>query len=158
MTQQPPQQPPQPPESDMQHAAPLWQDQRQIQPQYPVYPPVVAQAVAEPGLASLTQPGTPQLAKPRRLGELAVIAVIAAILASAGTYVVTRNDVTHSPMAQSAVSAPPPRRRLLQASTSAPNWSAVAAVVSPSVVSITVTGSQGGGRVLVSSSTPRVTS
>jgi putative serine protease PepD len=146
MTQQPPQQPPQPPESDMQHAAPLWQDQRQIQPQYPVYPPVVAQAVAEPGLASLTQPGTPQLAKPRRLGELAVIAVIAAILASAGTYVVTRNDVTHSPMAQSAVSAPTSPAPVLQASTSAPNWSAVAAVVSPSVVSITVTGSQGGGQ------------
>jgi len=80
------------------------------------------------------------------LAELAVVAVVAAVLASAGTYGLTRSDATSSaavPTPVSMVTSPAPVR---QVNPSAPNWSVVAGVVSPSVVSIMVTGSAGSGQ------------
>jgi putative serine protease PepD len=96
----------------------------------------------------LTQPGArpSQPAKPRRLAELAVIAVVAAVLASGGTYALTRTDVASSPDTQSAASAPTSPSPVVQADPSAPNWSATAGVVSPSVVAISVAGSAGSGQ------------
>jgi putative serine protease PepD len=110
------------------HTAPLWyeQTQTQMQPQFPAYSPVLPQSPAESHGAAPTQteeaPVRP--AKPRRLAELGAIAVVAAILASAGT------------------SAAP----VLQANASAPNWAVTAGAVSPSVVAISVTSGQGSGQ------------
>jgi putative serine protease PepD len=69
--------------------------------------------------------------------------MIAAILASAGTYGLTHSDAapaatTPNPISMAAAPAP-----VKQANASNPNWSVTAGVVSPSVVSITVTGSSG---------------
>jgi putative serine protease PepD len=136
MTQLPP---PQPPENEPQHTVPLWQEQTP----YPPYPPVPP---VESSQAPLRQPGPAQQANSRRLAELVVIAVIAAILASAGTYAVTRNNVASSPTVQSAISAPTSPPPVLQANPAAPDWSAIARAVSPSVVAITVTSSNGGGQ------------
>ena len=95
----------------------------------------------------MTRPGaaTVQPAKLRRLAELGVIAALAAVLASTGTYAVTRVSTTQSPTAQtnpSATASPPVTR----ADSSAPDWSVIAAAVSPSVVSITVTSTQSSGQ------------
>jgi putative serine protease PepD len=96
----------------------------------------------------LTQPGaTPaQSAKPRRLAEAAAIALVAAVLASTGTYALTRTDVAAAPAARTPVSSTTSASPVLQANASAPNWSVTAGAVSPSVVAITVTSSQGGGQ------------
>ncbi|MHB8186715.1 MAG: S1C family serine protease [Dermatophilaceae bacterium] len=151
MTQQPPPQspqPPQPPEGAPQHTAPLWYGQTQAQPPYPSYPPVAPQTPAEPHPAALTQPGVEpaQPAKPRRLAELATVAVLAAVLTSTGTYAVTRGDIAAFPAAQTRSNATSSAAPVVQGDASAPNWSATAAVVSPSVVAITVTSGQGGGQ------------
>jgi len=140
--------PQQPPEDSSQHTAPLWYEQTQRQPQYPAYSPAVPQAPTEPRPAAFTQPGaTPtQSAKPRRFAELGAIAVVAAVLASAGTYAVTRTDVTSSPAVETSASATTSASPVLQANGSAPDWSATASAVSPSVVAITVTSSQGSGQ------------
>ena len=160
MTQQPPQssQPAQPalpaqPEGapqqpPPQHTAPLWYGQTQAQPQYPAYPPAAPQTPAEPRPAALTQPGAEpaQSAKPRRLVELGTIAVLAAVLSSAGTYAVTRGDVAGSPSARARTSAITSAAPVVQADASAPNWSVTAAAVSPSVVAISVQSGQGRGQ------------
>jgi putative serine protease PepD len=169
MTQQPPPQPPQPPEDESQYTVPLWQEQGQEQgqeqsqeqpqypqyqypqyqyPQYPPEPPVVSQSSAEPRPAELTQPtARPAVStKPRRLAEVAFIAVVAAVLASAGTYALTRNNVESAPAAQTVANAPTSPAPVLQANALAPNWSVTAGAVSPSVVAITVDGGQGGGQ------------
>ena len=148
MTQQPPPQSPQPPDGAPEQTAALWYDQTRPQPQYPAYPPVAPQTPAEPRPAALTQPGAEpaQPAKPRRLAELVIVAVLAAVLASTGTYAVTRIDDTASPAGQARTSATTSAAPVVQANASAPNWSVTAAAVSPSVVAITVTSGQGGGQ------------
>jgi putative serine protease PepD len=154
MTQPPPPQSPPQPEGDPANTAPLWYEQTQPQPQRPAYPPMVPQAPAEPYRAALPQPGAEpaQSAKPRRLVELGAVAVLAAVLASAGTYGLTRGDLAASPVASSVLSSATQAStttspaQVVQANASAPNWSVTAAVVSPSVVAITVTGNAGGGQ------------
>ena len=101
MTQQfSPQSPP--PEGSPQ-SAPLWYQETQALPPYG-YPAVDPQAPTGPRRAALTQPGAtpPQSGKPRRLAEIGAIAVVAAVLASAGTYAVTRTDVASSPPVEPA--------------------------------------------------------
>jgi putative serine protease PepD len=147
MTQQPPSQPP---EDGSQHTAPLWyeQTQTQAQPQYPLYPPVVPPTTAEQSPAAFTTPGAKPAAsgKPRRLAEASVIALVAAVLASAGTYGLTRTDATSAPAAQTSASATTSASPVLQANALAPNWAVVAGAVSPSVVAISVTSSQASGQ------------
>jgi len=106
------------------------------------------QTPAEPYPAASTQPGAEpaQPAKPRRLAELVTVAVLAAALASTGTYAVTRADDTASPAAQSRTSPATSAAPVVQADASAPNWSVTAAAVSPSVVAISVTSGQSGGQ------------
>ncbi len=151
MTQQPPPQSPespQPPEGAPEHTEALWFNQTQAQPQYPSYPPEAPQTPAEWYPAALNQPGAEpaQPAKSRRLPELVTVAVLAAVLASTGTYAVTRVDDATSSTAQTGTSATTSAAPVLQADVSSPNWAATAASVSPSVVSITVTSGQGGGQ------------
>jgi len=59
---------------------------------------------------------------------------------------VTRTDVTSSPAVETSASATTSASPVLQANGSAPDWSATASTVSPSVVAITVTSSQGSGQ------------
>src|SRR5450631_1539605 len=136
-------------EDASQHTAPLWYEQTQTlgQPQFPAYSPLGPPAPTESRPDALTQPGAgpTQSGKPRRLAEAAAIALVAAVLASAGTYAVTRTDVA-TQTAQTSVSTAPSASPVLQANASAPNWSVTAGAVSPSVVAITVTSSQGGGQ------------
>ena len=144
MTQQlSPQSPP--PEGGT-RSAPLWYQETQALPPYR-YPAVDSQAPTEPRPAAFTQPGAtpPQPGKPRRLAEIGAIAVLAAVLASAGTYAVTRTDVASSAVAQISA-GPATSSAQVGGSATAPNWSVTAATVSPSVVAITVTSSQGGGQ------------
>lgn len=95
-----------------------------------------------PGLPS-RRPGR------RRTAELTAVAVLAALLSSGGTVAATRlfPDTTSSPsttsgtqLGRGADTAP-----VAQADASAPDWTATAAAVTPSVVSITATSRSGGG-------------
>ncbi len=133
---------------DRTQAQPLWYRETLAQPQFPPYPPVVPQAPAEPRPLAMTQAGREpaQPAKPRRLAELVIVAALAAVLASSGTFALTRGDsVEEAPAAQTrssgTTSAP-----VVQADPSAPNWAVTAAAVSPSVVAIAVQSGQGGGQ------------
>ena len=142
--------PPQPPEPPTEHTAPLWyeQTQTQMQPQFPAYSPVVPMTPAESRPAASPQPGAQpaQSAKPRRLAEAGAIALVAAVLASAGTYALTHNDVAATSAIRTPVSTTTSASPVLQANASAPNWSVTAGAVSPSVVAISVTSGQGSGQ------------
>lgn len=83
----------------------------------------------------------------RRVGELSAVALLAAALASGGTYAATTladdgAPTTHQTSTLPASSTLP----VSQAQQSAPDWQAVARTVSPGVVSITVEGAQGEGQ------------
>jgi putative serine protease PepD len=136
----------QPPEDGPQHSAPLWYEHTRMQPQYPAFTPVIPQIPAGTGPAAFTRPGQPptRSAKPRRMAELGVLAVVTAVLASAGTYAATRTDGASAPVAQIRIGSNTSPSPAAAVNGSAPNWSATAGVVSPSVVAITVTSSQGG--------------
>ena len=103
-------------------------------------------------LGTFGQPA-PQAPAPKpakRGGQLAAVAVLAALLASGGTVAATQYlddnaaaGATTSSTTQLGSNASAPVK---QGSASAPDWTATASVVSPSVVSITATSSQGGGQ------------
>jgi len=73
---------------------------------------------------------------------------VAAALASAGTYVVTRNDLAPAPTVQiasrppSSASAPTSPAPVLRGNALTPNWAFIASAVSPTVVAISVTSGQ----------------
>jgi len=147
MTQHPPLQSAPRSEGRSQDAETLWYEQTQGQSHTPYsLPDPPSPADARP--AALTRPGaaTVQPAKLRPLAELGVIAALAAVLASTGTYAVTRVSTTQSPTAQTTASPTASPSPVTQADSSAPNWSVIAAAVSPSVVSITVTSTQSSGQ------------
>jgi putative serine protease PepD len=143
-----------PPEDGSAHTAPLWYEQAQTQPQYPPYSPVFPPTPGQQGPSAYAQQGPSAFAqqgpKParsgagRRLAGASAIALVAAVLASAGTYGLTRNTLDQSSTAQtsSTTSASP----VLQANALAPNWAVTAGAVSPSVVAISVTSSQASGQ------------
>jgi putative serine protease PepD len=87
-----------------------------------------------------------QPAKPRRLAELFAVAALAAVLSSAGTYSLTRDDLVASPASQSRTSTSASSGPVVQADPSAPNWAVTAAAVTPSVVAISVASGQSGGQ------------
>jgi putative serine protease PepD len=104
-------------------------------------------------LGPLGQPA-PQAPAPkpakRGVGQLTAVAVLAALLASGGTAAAahywaddTQAGATSSSATQLGSNTAAPVR---QGTASAPDWTATASVVSPSVVSITATSSQGGGQ------------
>src|SRR6478609_6829737 len=90
----------------------------------------------------------PKPAKRRGAGQLTAVAVLAALLASGGTAAATHYwpqdaaTTTASTTALGSTAAAPVK----QGSASAPDWTATASVVSPSVVSITATLAQGGAQ------------
>ena len=95
-------------------------------------------------------PQAPAPKPAKRGGQLTAVAVLAALLASGGTVAATQylNDnsttaASTSSTTQLGSNASAPVR---QGSASAPDWTATASVVSPSVVSITATLAQGGAQ------------
>ena len=102
---------------------------------YPAYPPAT--------------PTPAPKAKPNRgLGQMTAVAILAAALASGGTYAATRYATpapSSSPAAttQSNGSTSP---QVIQGNAAAPDWTATAKAVAPSVVSITVQSGQAEGQ------------
>ncbi len=100
---------------------------------------------------SSAAPGSPARGSGRRrAAELTAVAVLAALLSTGGTVAATRLlDDTQSPssatsstqLGRGADTAP-----VQQANASAPNWTATAGAVSPSVVAITATSAEGTGQ------------
>jgi putative serine protease PepD len=103
----------------------------------PTYPP-----------ATPTPTPAPKAKPNRGLGQMTAVAILAAALASGGTYAATRYASpapSSSPVAttQSNGSTSP---QVIQGNASAPDWTATAKAVAPSVVSITVQSGQTGGQ------------
>ena len=112
----------------------------------PVWPSTVQGPPTPPparGPGSGQRPG-------RRVAELTTVAVLAALLASGGTVAADRLWADDGQAAVPGTSEQQARDTdaapVVQADSSAPNWTATAAAVSPSVVAITATSSQGGGQ------------
>jgi putative serine protease PepD len=102
---------------------------------YPTYPPA-------------TPTPTPKAKPNRGLGQMTAVAILAAALASGGTYAATRYATpapSSSPAAttQSNGSSSP---QVIQGNAAAPDWTATAKAVAPSVVSITVQSGQAEGQ------------
>jgi putative serine protease PepD len=142
--------------------APVWYGQTQAFPREGVYAdphhggagtayPSTPQPPAGPPPSAFTREGAEpaQPGKRRRWTELTTVAALAALLASGGTYAAAQltGDAQSSSAAPSTVlgrgtnSAP-----VVQANATNPNWTATAAAVSPSVVSITVASSSAEGQ------------
>ncbi len=84
------------------------------------------------------------------VGQLTAVALLAAVLASGGTFVATRyaapapaSTITAATTTQSNGSSSP---QVIQGSATAPDWTATAKAVAPSVVSITVASAQAEGQ------------
>jgi len=98
-------------------------------------------------LAPLSPAEGPTRRRPGGVGRVGAVAVLAAALASGGTFAVTRH-------AFPAASAPTAATRsngltspqVVQGTAAAPDWTATAKAVGPSVVSITVAGQQAQGQ------------
>ena len=137
------------PENPQQPTQPLWYGEHARMSQPPQPGP---QSPAEPPPPVWTQAGAEhaQPAKPRRWTEITAVAVLAALLASGTTYAVTRGDSGGASTTTAAQSSAPQSGQatnpapVAQGNAYAPNWSATAKAVAPSVVSITVE-TQGGG-------------
>jgi putative serine protease PepD len=115
--------------------------------QPPAGPPPTAPAQGGAGHA---QPGNR-----RRWTELSAVALVAAILASGGTYAATQLDDGTQPsstVSSSSLGRGTDQGPVVQADAQNPNWTATAAAVAPSVVSITVSagssGAQGSGVII----------
>jgi putative serine protease PepD len=111
----------------------------------PAYPP--PGLTAYPSLPHPTPTPVPVAPKPprekRRVGDLVVVALLSAGLASGGTYAVTRS--TAITPAATASTAQPAAAPVIQANGTAPDWTATAKAVSPSVVAIKVASNQAEG-------------
>ncbi len=109
------------------------------------YPPIY-QPPAGPPPSMPTRDGA-EPAQPgnrRRWTEVTAVALLAALLASGGTYAVTQlGDTTQtSPASSSALGRGSAQAPVVQADANNPNWTATAAAVAPSVVSIKVVSGQ----------------
>ncbi len=159
MSQTPtPDSPQQPEPSPQQPTQPLWYGEpSRHEASYagagaPSYPPQPAASPQQssPGGPGGAGTGSTMEAPPRRRRwtEIGSVAALAAVLASGTTYAVTHGDVTADSASAptAATSQLTQTAPVAQANPQAPNWSATAAAVSPSVVSITVKSQQGGAQ------------
>jgi putative serine protease PepD len=161
MSQTPtPDSPQQPEPSQQQPTQPLWYGEPSRQqasypgagaPSYPPDPSAASHQQSSPwgpGGTGAGGAGTAVEARPRRRRwtEIGSVAALAAVLASGTTYAVTHGDVTADTASAptAATSRLTETAPVAQANPQAPNWSATAAAVSPSVVSIAVKSQEGG--------------
>ncbi|NUO91164.1 MAG: PDZ domain-containing protein [Dermatophilaceae bacterium] len=105
----------------------------------------------QPATPPLVEGSRPGPKRDRRLGQTVSVALLAAVLASGGTYAVTQLDgqgtsTTTTPAATATTSTNQNSSpTVVQGNATAPDWGAVAAAVAPSVVSIDVTTQQSSG-------------
>ncbi|WP_353951214.1 trypsin-like peptidase domain-containing protein [Knoellia sp. S7-12] len=116
------------------------------EPAGPVFPPPPV-----PGAAP--QNPEPQPRQRRRVGELFAVAALTAALASGGTYAATQLGSQDSQNPSSAASSSSLGRGastapVSQTDSQAPNWTATAAAVSPSVVAIKTDSGEGSGVII----------
>ena len=127
----------------------------------PAYPQPGSTAYPQPGSTAYPPPGStayPSLPRPtpapaapkpprekRRVGDIVVVALLSAGLASGGTYAVVRATTPTTSTAATSTSNAPAAAPVIQANGSAPDWSATAKAVSPSVVAIKVASNQAEG-------------
>mgnify|MGYP003376136355 CR=1 FL=1 len=107
-----------------------------------VVPPAPASAWPAPATPAVS-PGGP--ATRRRVAEICVAALLAAGLASGGTYAVV-HTTAQPPTGTATSGIANPVAPVAQAAANAPDWAATAKAVAPSVVAIAVTGAQGEGQ------------
>jgi putative serine protease PepD len=114
---------------------------------HPAYPPLTPPPAGPPPSVPLRDGAEPaQPANRRRWTELTAVAVLAALLASGGSYAAAQ--LGDSPQSSSTASTSPLGRGadtgpVVQADATNPNWTATAAAVAPSVVAIMVKSGQG---------------
>lgn len=92
--------------------------------------------------------GAPSPRRGRGLAQTAGVAIIAAVLASGGTYALTQANESGTPAATQQASQNGTSPTVIQGNSAAPDWSAVAKAVSPSVVSIQLANGAGSGVIL----------
>jgi len=126
------------------HSAPQWFDTAPGQPVFgptsPPRDPAGGQGAGWPPVAASPLPQrSPRRRSGRRLTELSVVAVLAAALASGGTYAATRlgSSSTSASGTSSSLGRGTDTGPVVQADPNNPNWTKTAAAVAPSVVSIT---------------------
>ncbi|HEX6056439.1 MAG TPA: trypsin-like peptidase domain-containing protein [Intrasporangium sp.] len=112
-------------------------------PTAPPPPPAPFRTAGEPS-------GAPSPRKGRGLAQTAGVALLAAVLASGGTYALTQanESSTGTPTATQQPSQNGTSPTVIQGNAAAPDWSAVAKAVSPSVVSIQLANGAGSGVIL----------
>jgi len=110
------------------------------------YPPLTTPPAGPPPSFPTRDGAEPaQPGKRRRLTELTAVAALAALLASGGTYAAVQLDDSSqasSPASASSLGRGADTGPVVQADATNPNWTATAAAVAPSVVSITVKSGQ----------------
>lgn len=112
----------------------------------PTSPPAPPSAPTPP----LGEGSRPAPKRDRRFGQTVGVALLAAVLASGGTYAVTQLDgqgtaTGTTPSATTTTTNQNSSPTVVQGNATAPDWGAVAAAVAPSVVSIDVTTQQSSG-------------
>jgi putative serine protease PepD len=127
------------------------EDHTQQIPQGGYYSQSAPPAPPAPPTPPLGEGSRPAPKRDNRFGQTVGVALLAAVLASGGTYAATQlggqSTATGSTPAATATTNPNQNSSptVVQGNASAPDWAAVSAAVSPSVVSIDVTTQQGSG-------------
>ena len=114
----------------------------------PTWPPAPPAPPGNSMMPAMTTPPAPR--RGRRLAELTAVAVITGLIASGSTLAVTGaydgTDAATTTGTSQSLGRGTDTAPVIQADGSAPNWTATASAVSPSVVAITATSAQGGGQ------------
>ncbi|GAA4392157.1 hypothetical protein GCM10023153_10880 [Ornithinibacter aureus] len=114
----------------------------------PTWPPAPPAPPGPPSVPAITTPPAPK--RGRRLAELTAVAVITGLIASGSTLAVTGaydgTDAATTTGTSQSLGRDTDTAPVIQADGSAPNWTATASAVAPSVVAITATSAQGGGQ------------
>ena len=127
------------------------EDHTQQLPQGGYYSQSAPPAPPAPPTPPLGEGSRPAPKRENRFGQTVGVALLAAVLASGGTYAATQlgEPRTGTPTTPAATATTNPNQNssptVVQGNAASPDWSAVAAAVTPSVVSIDVTTQQGSG-------------
>jgi putative serine protease PepD len=121
---------------------------QQIPQQGNYYSQSAPPAPPAPPTPPLGEGSRPAPKRDHRLGQTLGVALLAAVLASGGTYAATQLGDHAAPTSTTAATTTTNQGTsptVVQGNASSPDWTAVAAAVAPSVVSINVTTQQGSG-------------
>ncbi|CAN7505941.1 trypsin-like peptidase domain-containing protein [Terrabacter sp. LjRoot27] len=125
------------------------EDHTQQIPQGSYYGQSAPPAPPAPPTPPLGEGSRPAPKRESRIGQTLGVALLAAVLASGGTYAATQLGDQGTPTATTTASTTNQNQgsspTVVQGNATAPDWTAVSAAVTPSVVSIDVTTQQGSG-------------